>query len=242
MDHPCLSPTWLSLMNHALHPQQFKKLSLFSACSDAVIGKLIAHSLVILLPPGDTLGNAFQPGNIHLILEGKLAIKYYASHGRELMLGELEPGQWCGNDQADLPPLLLSVEATEQCLVARLNEAQFREILAQDPQVFVAMFHALNQLVWALAARLIDMGMLSVRSHLHIWLLNSAEQAGIQDNHSLIKSVPTQSSLAAFFGTTREEVAREMSALAKSGLIQRQDRGIFIHNIAQLRSLVAQAR
>lgn len=158
------------------------------------------------------------------------------------MLGQLESGQWYGNDQAQWPPLRLSAEAAETCLIARINDTAFRRILAHEPHIFIAMFHALNQLVWALAARLIDMGMLSVRSHLHIWLLNSAEQAGIEGNHSQIKSVPTQSTLAAFFGTTREEVAREMSALSKSGLIQRHDRSLLIHDIAQLRSLVAQAR
>jgi CRP/FNR family transcriptional regulator, cyclic AMP receptor protein len=229
-------------MNRALQPQQLKQLALFSACNDAVIEQLITHSSLVPLQPGDCLHDAFAPGHFHLVIEGKLAIKYYALHGRELMLGELEAGQWCGNDQAQWPPLRLSAEAADACQVVRIEDAAFRQILEQEPHIFVAMFHALNQLVWVLAARLIDMGMLSVRSHLHIWLLNCAERTGIEGNSSLLKSVPTQSNLAAFFGTTREEVAREMSALSKSGLIQRVDRSLLIQDIAQLRRLVAQAR
>lgn len=63
-------------MTRALRPQQFQKLALFSACSDAVIAQLIAHSSLITLQPGDSLNNAFAPEHFHLLVEGRLAIKY----------------------------------------------------------------------------------------------------------------------------------------------------------------------
>ena len=48
---------------------------------------------------------------------------------------------------------------------------------------------------------------------------------------------PTQASLAAYLGTSREEVAREMSRLVRLGLLQRQGRNIALINVDGLIAL-----
>ena len=95
-----------------------------------------------------------------------------------------------------------------------------------------------TDLLWQLVARVVEMGTLNVRSRLHMRLLALAQRQGVEGNQVLLSPSPTQASLAAYLGTTREEVAREMSRLMRLGLLQRQGRSIFLSNLDGLLALV----
>ncbi|MNU05132.1 hypothetical protein D3C72_2498270 [compost metagenome] len=54
----------------------------------------------------------------------------------------------------------------------------------------------------------------------------------------LLSPSPTQASLAAYLGASREEVAREMSRLVRLGLLERQGRSLKLCNVDGLVALM----
>jgi hypothetical protein len=73
-------------------------------------------------------------------------------------------------------------------------------------------------------------------------LLRLAKQAGVAGNAARIDPAPRHSDLASKISTYREQVTRELSAMAKQGLLQRCDRALVIPDIARLEKIVAGVR
>lgn len=203
-----------------------------------------------LLEPAQTLPDAFDEGRLNLIVRGRLWVRYFGSQGREMIVCDLLPGQWCGNHwlgECSQPPSVpLVVEAAEPTLIATLEGQAMQALFVRDPAVMAGLMSALlqgmNRMVWSLVARVVEMGTLNVRSRLHARLLMLAERAGVQGNQVLLQPAPTQVSLAALLGSSREEVAREMSRLTRLGLLQREGRGLRLPNVDGLRVLLEDMR
>jgi CRP-like cAMP-binding protein len=196
-----------------------------------------------LLEPGQTLPDALCSGALHLLVTGRLWVRYFGSQGRELVVGDLLPGQWCGlHTPGHQPSLHLVAEAAESSLIASLDAAVVQELVTREPAMLRAMLEGANRLIWSLVARVVDMGTLSVRGRLHARLLTLAERAGVQHNQALLLPAPTQASLAALLGSSREEVAREMSRLVRLGLLRREGRGLLLTNVDGLRVLLEDMR
>ena len=100
----------------------------------------------------------------------------------------------------------------------------------------------LNELTGVLARRVVSLGTLSVRGRLQAQLLERAETVGIDDDEALLSPAPRQSDLALMLGTSREEVAREMSRLTRLGLLQREGRNLRICRVDGLRVLLEETR
>ena len=109
-----------------------------------------------LLEPGQPLPDAFDEGRLNLIVHGRLWVRYYGSQGREMIVGDLMPGQWCGNHwlgECSQPPSVpLVVEAADASLIATLEGHEVKALFDRDPAVMEGMLSALlqgmNRLVW----------------------------------------------------------------------------------------------
>ncbi|MBD9532368.1 MULTISPECIES: Crp/Fnr family transcriptional regulator [Comamonas] len=230
--------------------QALQTMPLLAHLGEADLQSLATRFRWRLLEPGQPLPDAFDEGRLNLIVHGRLWVRYYGSQGREMIVGDLMPGQWCGNHwlgECSQPPSVpLVVEAADASLIATLEGHEVKALFDRDPAVMEGMLSALlqgmNRLVWSLVARLVEMGTLSVGGRLHARLLMLAERAGVQNNQALLQPAPTQVSLAALLGSSREEVAREMSRLTRLGLLQREGRGLRLTNVDGLRVLLEDMR
>jgi len=72
--------------------------------------------------------------------------------------------------------------------------------------------------------------------------LRLAKEAGVQGNMARIQPAPKHSEIASKISTYREQVTRELSALAKQGLLQRADGALVIPDIARLQRIVEEVR
>ena len=72
-------------------------------------------------------------------------------------------------------------------------------------------------------------------------MLEQAQLAGIEDDEALLSPAPRQQDLALLLGTSREEVAREMSRLTRLGLLQREGRNLRICRVDGLRMLLEES-
>lgn len=225
-------------------------MPLLAHLSEADLQALAGQFRWRLLEQGQSLPDAFDEGRLNLIVQGRLWVRYYGNQGREMIVGDLLAGQWCGNHwlgECSLPPSVpLVLEAAEPSLIAILDGDEVKALFDRDPVVMEGMLTALlqgmNRLVWALVARVVEMGTLSVGGRLHTRLLMLAERAGVQNNQAVLQPAPTQVSLAALLGSSREEVAREMSRLKRLGLLQREGRGLRLTNVDGLRVLLEDMR
>ena len=65
--------------------------------------------------------------------------------------------------------------------------------------------------------------------------------AGIENDEALLSPAPRQNDLALMLGTSREEVAREMSRLTRLGLLRREGRNLRLCRVDGLRLLLEEA-
>ena len=191
------------------------------------------------LARGDALPEPFHDNRIRWVVQGQIEMRYASSQGKELLLGEFEEGQLFGHASIrPLPPMHFTLKAVQPVLLATLEGPALHDWLNKDVEVLTSILHGVTELLWGLVWRVVEMGTMNVRSRLHMRLLLLAQRQGVQDNQVLLQPSPTQASLAAYLGTSREEVAREMSRLVRLGLLQREGRSVRLCNVDGLAALV----
>lgn len=200
---------------------------------------LAAHVRWQVLHVGDVLDQPFKGGRIIFLVAGQLEVRCTNAQGKELLLGDLPQGQMFGNAiHSAVPPLAFSVHVSQPGLLAVLDGSATQEWLSQDSSVVLAILQTVSNLLWRLMGRVVEIGMLNVRNRLHMRLLALAQRQGVEHNQVLFSPSPTQASLAAYLGASREEVAREMSRLVRLGLLERQGRSLKLCNVDGLVALM----
>ena len=201
---------------------------------------LAEHVRWHVISAGDVLEQPFKDGRIIFLVAGEIEVRSTSPQGKELLLGDLQQGQLFGNAiSCHVPPLLaFSAHVTQSGLMAVLDGQDAQDWLALDRSIVLAILQTVSNLLWRLMGRVVEIGMFNVRNRLHMRLLSLAQRQGVEHNQVLLSPSPTQASLAAYLGASREEVAREMSRLVRLGLLQRQGRSLRLCNVDGLMALV----
>lgn len=181
--------------------------------------------------------------DVFFILSGRVRVMSYASSGREVPFVELGPGACVGELAAlDGGPRSSNVIALEDTLVGRLTAIQFERLLMNNRAVLRAIAGHLAGRVRDLSSRLLDVTSMDARQRLIAELLRLAEPLDETPDRGRIVPLPTQQELAnAIFGQ-REAVARQLSALARDGVIDRQGRRLDIRSLRALRNMLSGSR
>src|SRR2546422_11705623 len=73
--------------------------------------------------------------------------------------------------------------------------------------------------------------------------LRLAREAGIEDNQARIDPAPKHADIASQVSTNREQVTRELSALAKAGIVAKDNAGVLVvRDVKQLEKMVKDVR
>src|SRR5438874_7707995 len=118
----------------------------------------------------------------------------------------------------------------------------FRAILANHPSVRERLLRRLSGSVRELADRLLELGAHAVPGRVWAELVRLARTSGVTANVARIERAPTHNEIASRVGTSREEVTREFSRLARQGLLERQGRALVLHDVPALERLIAESR
>jgi CRP/FNR family transcriptional regulator, cyclic AMP receptor protein len=97
-------------------------------------------------------------------------------------------------------------------------------------------------LVRRLSERVIDLSTLGVHSRIHAELLKLVRQAGVTGNSARIEPAPRHADLASQVSTYREQVTRELSSLAKAGVLGKDGRALIVRDVKRLEKLVEEAK
>ena len=181
--------------------------------------------------------------DVYLIVAGRVRVTSFSAAGRQVTFRDIPAGDWFG-DFAAIDNLSRSADvvALDDALVAAMGPAVFRDLLHEYPAVCDRMLHRLVTSVRELTERVFDLSTLGVQNRVHAEILRLARQAGVKANVARIEPAPKHAEIASQVSTYREQVTRELSAMAKQGLVQRAGRALVIPDVARLEKIVAEVR
>jgi len=123
-----------------------------------------------------------------------------------------------------------------------MSPAVFRRLLHEHAVVCDRMLLRLVSSVRDLTERVFEFSTLGVQNRVHAEVLRLARQAGVDGNTARIDPAPKHTDIASSISTYREQVTRELSAMAKQGLIQRSGGALVIPNVERLEEIVSGVR
>jgi CRP/FNR family cyclic AMP-dependent transcriptional regulator len=178
--------------------------------------------------------------DLHLIVAGAVRVTSYSPGGRETSFRELQAGTSFGELSAlDGRPRSADVIALGSGLLASLPAADFRALLQQEWTVNERVLLHLTELARGLIDRVLDLSTLSVQQRVCLELLRLAQRAGAGAGGKdiRIEPAPKHADLANLVSSYREQVTRELSALAKAGVLDRQDGALVVRDLDRLKHM-----
>lgn len=189
------------------------------------------------------ISRAAADRDVHLIVSGRVRVTTYSAAGRQVTFRDIAAGELFGEVAAiDGMPRSADVVALESALTASLPAAAFRQLLREEPAVAERVLRRLAGVVRRMSERVIDLSTLGVHQRIHGELLRLAREAGVKQNLARIDPAPRHADLASQVSTYREEVTRELSALARAGIVRREGRALLIEDMRRLETLVEEVK
>ena len=148
-------------------------------------------------------------------------------------------GQWFG-----ISPRLTARRARPMSSLSKIRSqrrlpALFLRLLHEHPSVCDCMLRRLVGCVRDLTERIYDFSTLGVQNRVHAELLRLA--AGSRTTQPV--STPRRSTATSPAGSARiGNRSRELSTMAKQGLVQRSDSALVVPDVARLEKIVAEVR
>ena len=195
------------------------------------------------LAPGQRLIHQDDTSDdVFFLVGGSLRVITYAANGKAVLFRSMQSGAVIGELSAiDGQPRSASVEATTPALVAQLRGAAFRDLVASEPTVAVALLRQTIAYVRELSARVHEFSSLAVTNRIHAELLRLGRRCENDDGTAVIDPAPRHSDIASRISTHREAVSREMSRLVRLGLLQRRGKALVIRDITALAALAGRS-
>ncbi len=170
-----------------------------------------------------------------MIVAGAVRVTSYSAVGRETSFRDLAQGTSFGELSAlDGAPRSADVVALAPGLLASLPAERFRALLREEWVVNERVLLRLTHLVRRLTDRVVDLSTLSVQQRVCRELLRLARLAPVGSGPPRIAPAPRHAELASLVSTYREQVTRELSRLAKAGVLRKDGAALLVRDMAQL--------
>jgi CRP/FNR family cyclic AMP-dependent transcriptional regulator len=181
--------------------------------------------------------------DVYMVVSGSVRVTTYAMSGRQTTFRDVHEGDCFGELAAiDGRPRSADVVAVKDTLLASMAPGVFWDLLRNKPAVAERVLTRLCSLVRQLSERVVDLSTLDVQNRLNVELLNLARAGRIEGNVAIIDPAPKHADIASQVSTYREQVTRELSALAKAGILKRAGRTLVVRDLARLARLVNEGR
>ena len=173
--------------------------------------------------------------DLYFIVTGTVRVTSYSPGGRETSFRDLPAGTSFGEVSAlDGRPRSADVVALTPGLIASLPPAAFRDLLQAEWIVNERVLLRLADLVRRLTDRVVDLSTLKLPQRVCRELLRLARASGVEGNQARIDPAPKHAELASQVSTYREQITRELSALAKSGVLAREGNALVVRDFGRL--------
>lgn len=162
------------------------------------------------------------PGNVFLVLRGRVKIILTNEEGREVIVALLGPGGFIGLTAAlDGGDQLADAVTVEPSRIAKFGTDAFLGWTRSTPEAHAALVRVLTRRVRELHQQIGAHALLSAKDRLLYTLIEIADSEGEQDPTSseIIFTRPTHQELAHRIGSSREVVSRLLAELMDSDLL-----------------------
>ena len=185
------------------------------------------------------LGHLDRTADVYFIVGGKVRATAFALSGKEVQYRDIGAGEIFGEYAAiDNQPRAAAVMALEDSLVASLPAKTFQDVLHDYPEVATAALKLLVRQLRTLTERVFEFSALGAKNRLHAELLRLAREHMRDDNSAAISPIPTHTEIGQRITSHREAVTRELSAMARTGLVTREGSVLVVPDVARLERLV----
>jgi adenylate cyclase len=181
--------------------------------------------------------------DVYFVIAGVVRVAAAGGRGRRITFRDIPAGEIFGEHSAiDGRARFADVQALRESLLASMSHEVFRAILANHASVRERLMRRLTGSVRELTDRLLDLGAQPVQHRIWAELLRLARAAGVEANRARLDPAPTHNDIASRVGTSREQVTRELSSLARQGLLERAARTLVLPDVAALEHVAGDAR
>ena len=181
--------------------------------------------------------------DLFIVVSGRVRVTVYTASGKQVTFRDLAEGETVGEIAAvDGGPRSTDVLALTEVLVAVMTPADLNALLRENPLAAERFTRHLVQMIRRLTETVIELSTLGVVNRIHAELLRLAVETGAEPTGScLLSPAPRHADIAARVSTTREQVTREISVLAKRGLLMKHPEGMLVTDVSALERMVERA-
>ncbi|WP_246263361.1 Crp/Fnr family transcriptional regulator [Parasphingopyxis algicola] len=193
--------------------------SLLAACDTDQLNDLLSRSKVEFAPKRETLIHQGDPGDSAIILvTGTARVNMVSANGREIVLDYLEPGTVIGEIALlDGGERTATVTMVEDGSVMRLSRSECEDFIANNPTVALRMLQEMARRLRQMNLTVESDRAFSAGPRLARYLQRLTDEEAVSQK---LKIDVSQSELGNFVGISRENINRQLSAWADSGLIE----------------------
>src|SRR5882724_2172586 len=178
--------------------------------------------------------------DVYFVISGLVRVAAPAGRGRNIIFRDVAAGDFFGEHSAlDGRARFADVVAVRESFLASMPPEAFRAILANHPSVRERLLRRLSGSVLELGAQRVPERVWAELVRLARGVQPASAPSG---KAARIERAPTHNEIASRVGTSREEVTREFSRLARQGLVERQGRALVLHDVPALEKLIAEWR
>lgn len=163
-----------------------------------------------------------ESSDVYFIISGEVRILIRTQAGKEVILGETRAGQFFGEMSAiDGAKRSANVTALTNSEVCIMPTSVLWEIIFSSPTTCQKILRLLTGRVRELNARFAEHSIFDLKHRLYSELLRMAHPRPSRPDERAVTPPPFHHVLAARIGCRREQVTRELSAMAEEGLIEK---------------------
>ena len=181
--------------------------------------------------------------DVYFVIAGTMRVAASAGRGRRIIFRDVSAGEVFGEHSAlDGGARFADAQALRESLLASISPEAFRALLANHASVAERLLRRLSGSLRELADRLLELGAQPVQRRIWLELARLAREAGVAQNRARLEPAPTHSDVASRVGTSREQVSREFSRLAREGVLERAAKALLVRDVAALESFAGEMR
>ncbi len=180
--------------------------------------------------------------DVFFVVSGTLRVKIQSVSGREVLLREINSGEFFGEIAAiDNQPRSSGIVAITDVAYARMPAPAFRKTVHEYADVCDQLLALLAGYVRTMSNRVNEYTTLDARHRIYAELLRLARPDAGKPAQAIVSPPPVHADLAALVSIRRESVARELKALERAGLIEKRRGALVLTDTARLRQMIAEA-
>jgi CRP/FNR family cyclic AMP-dependent transcriptional regulator len=160
--------------------------------------------------------------DVYFIIAGEVRVLIRTQAGKEIILAEMRAGQFFGELAAiDGAKRSANVTALTNAEVCIMPASVFREVIGASKTCYDRLLKLLTGRIRELNARLAEHSIFDLKHRLYSELLRLAGPRPGKPAERTVTPPPYHHVLAARIGCRREQVTRELSAMAHEGLVEK---------------------